>query len=122
MERENHPPALEKPEPGAALRLGTTKAALKSPALQTLRADEALPYCASASGVRATSAPLWFSDGSNQGFRGSKREDFVRRILSQRERVRVRENGGFETQANIFRGDRSSVLAIKEQALSRPSA
>lgn len=50
----------------AALRLGTTKATLKSPALQTLRADEALPDRAPASGVGGTSAPLWLSDGSNQ--------------------------------------------------------
>src|SRR6266508_4755998 len=58
----------------ADLRSGAGKAALKPPALQTLRAAVAAPYRASASGVRATSAPLWLSDGFNQGFRGSRRE------------------------------------------------
>src|SRR6266545_600658 len=43
---------------------------------------EAASYCASASGVRAASAPLWLWDGSNQGFRGSRREILFREILS----------------------------------------
>src|SRR6185436_14854238 len=54
------------PEPkNVGRRLGVGKAALKSPALQTLRANVAAPYRASASGVRAASAPLLISRESN---------------------------------------------------------
>jgi hypothetical protein len=59
----------------AEQRLGAGKAALKPPALQTLRVIVAVPYCASASGVRAALAPLSLSREANPRFRGSKSEN-----------------------------------------------
>jgi len=57
------------------------KAALKTPALQTLRAAAERQELAPAFGVRAALAPLFIRRSFKAGFRGSKREIF-RGILS----------------------------------------
>jgi len=59
----------------ADLGFVAVKAALKTPALQTLRA-ELVPACrAPASGVRTPLAPLWVMHAANSGVSGSRHED-----------------------------------------------
>jgi len=66
------------------------KAALKTPALQTLRAALERQRLAPAFGVRASLAPLFIRRSFKAGFRGSRR-DIFRGILTLRERAGVRE-------------------------------
>jgi len=63
-----------------------SKAALKTPALQTLRAALERQELAPAFGMRAALAPLFIRRSFKAWFRGSRREIF-RGILSPRERA-----------------------------------
>ena len=63
----------------------TPKAALKPPALQTLRAGAGRPELAAAFGVRASLAPLFRRRSPKVRFRGLRREP-LREILSPRRR------------------------------------